>query len=113
MRITYDAKADAVYLYIAETVHMPETRQVDHDIYLDFDEWGRLVGVEVLEASKRLDLNYLLPVAERLDERSLVWYKLRDELLRRKKAGEPVETLIQKIPNWIVEVGDDYVVVRS
>jgi uncharacterized protein YuzE len=31
------------------------------DIALDFDQFERLVGVEILGASKRTDLQYLLP----------------------------------------------------
>ena len=61
MKITYDPEADAAYFYICEKIHEPETRQIDGDIYLDFDEGDRLVGVEVLAASQRLNLNELLP----------------------------------------------------
>lgn len=46
----------------------PDTHEVDHDIYLDFDARKRLVGIEVLDASKRLDLKYLLPQAEVLEK---------------------------------------------
>lgn len=62
MRIVYDAQADAAYIYLAGHVSEPKTREVDPDINLDFDAQGRLVGVEVLAASKRLDLARLLPV---------------------------------------------------
>ena len=113
MRITYDAEADAAYVYLTELVEEPETRTITNDIYLDFDEQGRLVGIEVLDASKHLDLSYLTPFLERLDETSLLWHKLRRALVKRKRAGIPVETSKQHVKNWIEEVGDDYVVVRS
>ena len=113
MRITYDAEADAVYIYLTEIVKEPDAREVDDDIALDFDEQERLMGIEILEASKRLDLDYMLPMAERLDERRLAWYKLREELIRRKTAGEPVKTLDREVRNWIEEIGRDYVVVLS
>ena len=41
------------------------------------------------------------------------WIKLRPELLRRQRQGEPVRTPVQRIPNTILEVGDDYVIVLS
>lgn len=66
MRITYDAKVDAVYIYLTHKLHQPETRQVDEDINLDFDIGGRLVGIEVLDASRRLDLPFLGPMIEQL-----------------------------------------------
>ncbi len=113
MRITYDAEADAAYVYLTELVEEPETRTVTNDVYMDFDEQGRLVGIEVLDASKHLDLSYLTPLLERLDETSLLWHKLRRELVKRKRAGIPVETCKQHVKNWIEEVGDDYVRIRS
>ena len=41
------------------------------------------------------------------------WSRLRPELLRRQRSGEPVKTPIQHIPNAILEVGEDYVIVKS
>ena len=41
------------------------------------------------------------------------WIRLHPELLRRQRLGEPVRTLVQHIPNIILEVGDDYVIVQS
>ena len=113
MRITYDPEADAAYVYLTQLVEEPDTRTVTNDVYLDFDEQGRLVGIEVLDASKHLDLRYLTPLLETLDESSLMWHELRRELIKRKRAGVPVETSKQHVKNWIEEVGDDYVVLRS
>ena len=59
MRIRYDAASDAAYIYLSDKVHLPDTREVDEDIYLDFDGENRLVGIEVLDASKRLKLDVL------------------------------------------------------
>ena len=113
MRITYDDVADAVYIYLTDELQDLDTRVVDEDINFDFDMANRLVGIEVLDASKRLHLEYILPTAEKLDELSFKWHKLRRELLRRKQAGEPVETTEQHVRNWIKEVGDDYAVLLS
>jgi hypothetical protein len=41
------------------------------------------------------------------------WQRIRTELLRKRAAWEPLETPILHVQNWIDEVGDDYVVVRS
>ena len=41
---------------------MVTTKTVDGDIALDFDESNRLAGIEILGASKRLDLHDLFPV---------------------------------------------------
>ncbi|MEV0981379.1 DUF2283 domain-containing protein [Streptomyces sp. NPDC049915] len=74
VRVTYDKTADAAYVYF---VH-PQARaqsarmypcdpvKVDGMINLDFDEQGRLIGIEVLAASSKLP-EHLLESAERLD----------------------------------------------
>lgn len=113
MRITYDAEADAAYIYLTDEVKEPETRQVDEDINLDVDIANRLIGIEVLDASKRLDLEYLSPLVENIGRVEPGWPKLRRELLRRKHAGEPVKTRDRRIRNWVKEVGDDYVILLS
>lgn len=41
------------------------------------------------------------------------WKTLKVELLKRQVAKEPIRTLVQGAVNWIEEVGEDYVVVRS
>ena len=52
MRITYDAEVDALYIRFRETtvttVHLAE------GIAADYDGEGRLAGIEILDAVKRL-----------------------------------------------------------
>ena len=113
MRITYDGEADAAYIYLTDKLKEPETLQIDQDINLDVDVANRLIGIEVLDASKRLDLEYLAPLVENIGRTEPGWPKLRRELLRRKHAGEPVKTRVRRIRNWVKEVGDDYVILLS
>ena len=113
MRITYDVEVDAAYIYLSATVKDPETVQIDDDINLDFDANNRLVGIEVLSASERLDLSYLEPLVETFQSRPVSWHRLKNELLRRKQLGEPIKTLKQGVKNWVKEVGDDYVILAS
>ena len=113
MRITYDVEGDAAYIYLTDTVTEPETVRVDDDINLDFDAGGRLVGIEVLAASERLDLSHLESLVETFQSRPVSWNRLKKELLRRKQLGEPIKTLKQGVKNWVKEVGDDYVILAS
>ena len=41
------------------------------------------------------------------------WHNIRKELVSRQKNHRPVETHILGVLNWIDEVGNDYVVMRS
>ena len=74
VRVTYDKTANAAYVYFTDpqvhvySAHMYPCDPVDVDgmINLDFDEQGRLIGIEVLAADSKLP-KYLLQSAERLD----------------------------------------------
>ena len=113
MRITYDVEVDAAYIYLTDKISEPETVQIDDDINLDFGADGRLVGIEVLAASLRLDLSHLQPLVETFQSRPVSWHRLKNELLKRKQRGEPIKTLKQGVKNWVKEVGDDYVILAS
>jgi len=62
MRMKYDAAADAAYIYVADEIEpgaavkcVPvDPLAINGMINLDFDVEGRLLGIEVLAASKRL-----------------------------------------------------------
>ena len=54
MRITYDPEADALYIAFRKDPSVAETHQVNDDISVDLDEQGRIVGLEVLFASKQI-----------------------------------------------------------
>jgi len=62
MKVSYDSKYDIVYIKFVEGSREVTTRQIDEDIALDFDADRRLVGIEILSASKYLDWESLLPV---------------------------------------------------
>ncbi|MEV6948859.1 DUF2283 domain-containing protein [Streptomyces sp. NPDC051172] len=72
--VTYDKTGDAAYVYFERPqARAQSTRMYPCDpvevggmINLDFDEQGRLIGIEVLAASSKLP-KYLLESAERLD----------------------------------------------
>ena len=74
VKVTYDQKANAAYLYLADPQALPRVArmypcdpvEVGGMINLDFDENGRLIGVEVLAARTKLP-QCLLDQAERLD----------------------------------------------
>ena len=52
MKIEYDKEVDALYIRIQEK-DVARTQEVSDGVNLDFDGDGRLIGLEVLGASKR------------------------------------------------------------
>ena len=54
MKIEYDPKADAMYIRLsAGTVF--ESDEVRPNVFLDTDESGRVLGIEMLDVSKLTD----------------------------------------------------------
>ncbi len=52
MRITYDLEVDALYIRFKETT--VTTKHLGEGIAADYDAEGRLAGIEILDATKRL-----------------------------------------------------------
>jgi uncharacterized protein YuzE len=52
MKLHVDQKADALYLRLDDS-KIIESEEVSPGIVLDYDERNRVVGVEILEISKR------------------------------------------------------------
>lgn len=54
MRLKIDKENDALYLRLDETA-IVESEEVQPGIILDFDEQGRVVGIEILNLSARTE----------------------------------------------------------
>lgn len=53
MRIEYDSKRDLLYLCFAEKeIKAVETVTIRTGVHADFDKEGRLIGIEVIDASE-------------------------------------------------------------
>jgi len=64
MQISYDSKTDLLYLRFDERTQSVVNRRLDEDIVLDLGANDRIVGIEILDASTRVDLGTLLPLTE-------------------------------------------------
>ncbi|MBN1867549.1 DUF2283 domain-containing protein [Candidatus Sumerlaeota bacterium] len=62
MNISYNDKADLVYIRLDDRRQDVVNRRVSEDVVLDIGEEDRIVGIEILDASKHLALDRLLPV---------------------------------------------------
>ena len=54
MKLRVDEKSDALYLRLNEEA-IVESEEVQPDVILDYDEKGRVVGVELLNIKDRAD----------------------------------------------------------
>lgn len=58
MKFEYDKEADAAYIYLVYPLNEGEAKstvELKENIILDFDAKGKLLGVEILNASKVLN----------------------------------------------------------
>ncbi|MEK7535956.1 MAG: DUF2283 domain-containing protein [Patescibacteria group bacterium] len=66
VKIKYDKSADAAYVYFSEfppekveKTYLCDPQEVKGMINLDFDKDGKLIGIEVMDASKKLSKELL------------------------------------------------------
>lgn len=62
MRLSYDTTYDVLYIKFAEDAEKVTSKIVDEDVTFDFDKDGKIAGIEILDASKHVDLTNLLPI---------------------------------------------------
>ena len=63
MKLEYDKDVDAAYIYIQHPIKeggAKKTIKINDNIILDFDENNKLLGVEILDASKVLNKKVIL-----------------------------------------------------
>ena len=52
MKIEYDQEVDALYIRVQER-YVAKTQEISEGVNLDFDEEGKLIGLEILDATER------------------------------------------------------------
>jgi uncharacterized protein YuzE len=53
MKITYDPEADALYIALRD-VPAADGIDIEEGVSVDLDDKGHIIGIEILDASKRL-----------------------------------------------------------
>ena len=62
MKTIYDSAADALYVRFADS-SVVESEEVADGVVLDFDAEGRIVAIELLDASKHVTAGAKFPTA--------------------------------------------------
>ncbi len=58
MKIEFDKEADAMYIYLSEG-EFNSNKVIDKDTILDLDKSGSVLGIELLNVTKRLGKKFL------------------------------------------------------
>jgi uncharacterized protein YuzE len=62
MNISYNEGSDLLYIRLDEKKQDVVNKRVSESVVLDIGEGERIVGIEILNASQRVNLENLLPV---------------------------------------------------
>ena len=68
MKLHYYAETDSLYIDLAESASA-DSREISSGVVADYDQHGRVVGLDIQQASKHLDLSRIettdlpLPIA--------------------------------------------------
>jgi uncharacterized protein YuzE len=59
MKLNYYAETDSLYIDLSETPSS-ESREISEGVVLDYDAGGNLVGIDIDNASKKVQLKQLI-----------------------------------------------------
>lgn len=62
MNIAYNDKTDLLYIRLDDRKQNVINKRVSEDIVLDVGENDKIIGIEILDASRHVSLDKLLPV---------------------------------------------------
>lgn len=62
MKIEYSKSVDALYIKLREA-KIKDSRDIEEGVTVDLDENGHIVGIEILDASEKLDISDLVNIS--------------------------------------------------
>ena len=62
MHVLYNDRTDLLYMRLDDRKQEVINKRVSEDVVLDIGEGGRIIGIEIVDASKHVTLDRLLPV---------------------------------------------------
>lgn len=71
MNVFYNDKTDLLYIRFDNRKQDVINRRVSDDVVLDIGEADKIIGIEILDASKHITLEELLPVKYRISNAAL------------------------------------------
>jgi uncharacterized protein YuzE len=68
MQITYNDKTDLLYIRLDDKKQEVVNRRVAENVVLDMGEEDKIIGIEIMDASRHISLDRLLPVKYEVSE---------------------------------------------
>jgi len=62
MQISYDSKSDLLYIRLETDMQEITNKRITEDVVFDIGNDDKIIGIEIMEASKNVNLEKLMPV---------------------------------------------------
>ncbi len=62
MKIEYSKDSDALYIRLREAT-IADSRDIEEGVTVDLDEKGHIVGIEILDASEKMELSDIMNIS--------------------------------------------------
>ena len=69
MDIIYNELTDLLYIRLDDKKQKVINKQITEDIVLDLNGEEKLVGIEIMNASKRINLEKILPIKHKISKK--------------------------------------------
>ena len=69
MDIIYNELSDLLYIRLDDKKQKVINKQITEDIVLDLSREEKLVGIEIMNASKRINLKKILPIKHKISNK--------------------------------------------
>lgn len=102
MKIAYDKATDSLYVHLGDGAAV-DSDEVTDDLVLDFDANGTLVGIDVQQASQRVDINNLTVQCN---------YTEQDDVLHVRMSGKPIAREVSRDWNTHISYAADGTIVE-
>ena len=71
MDINYNESIDLLYIRLDDKKQKVINKQITEDIVLDINKDDKLVGIEILNASRRINLENLFPLKYKISKKAV------------------------------------------
>lgn len=102
MKIAYDKATDSLYIHLGDGASVASDEVTD-GVVLDFDANGTLVGIDVQQASQRVDVNTLAVQCN---------YAEQDDILHVRMSGKPIAREVSRDWNTHISYAADGTIVE-
>ena len=62
MEVTYNEKTDLLYLRMDSQKQHVINKKIDDDVVLDIGKKNKIIGIEIMNASEKVNLNEIIPL---------------------------------------------------